>query len=73
MKKPKTIGGLPAGKNLMGVKFIYPADGQPYYWYSQWNHGVWGKKDMGSGDVFPLFVADLKEVLGWRLAKEEEA
>ena len=57
------INDLPPDKSLLGVRFIYPRDNQPYYWSSQWEKGVWGKKDIGSGQIFPLFCEDLKEVL----------
>lgn len=71
ISKPKTIGELPSDVSLGGVRFIYPGDGQAYYWFSQWEKGVWGKKDQGSGRMFPLFVTDLKEACNWELAPEE--
>lgn len=65
----RTIGDLTPGSTLLGVRFVYPGDGQKYYWASQWQKGVWGKKDMGSGQIFPLFCEDLKDALKWRLCK----
>lgn len=63
-KKIKDLNGL---DSLEGVRFIYPKDGQPYYWASQWDEGVWGKKDMDSGRVFPLFINNLSECLEWEV------
>jgi hypothetical protein len=65
------IKDLPKTESLLGVRFLYPGDNQPYYWSSQWEKGVWGKKDMGSGQVFPLFCEDLKEALEWEIAPPE--
>ena len=67
-KKPKRIMDLPPGSNLGGVRFIYPGDGQAYYWASQWQKGVWGKKDPDSTQLFPLHVEDVSEALKWKLA-----
>lgn len=67
-----TIGSIKMDAGLHGVRFIYPGDGLPYYWFSQWDGGVWGKKDMGSGQLFPLFVADLRLCLRWELAPKEK-
>jgi hypothetical protein len=66
------IKDLPETQSLLGVRFLYPGDNQPYYWSSQWEKGVWGKKDMGSGQIFPLFCGDLKEVLEWEVVPEDE-
>lgn len=55
---------------LAGVRFIYPGDGQAYYWESQWDKGVWGKKSRSDTQIFPLTVAnDLSEALEWELAE----
>ncbi len=59
---------LPQDINLRGVKFHDPKTGTTGYWYSQWGYeggkaGVWWKKDMESGSIFPLFLDDLKEAL----------
>jgi len=64
----KKIKDLPSNKNLRGVKFNDPKTGTTGYWYSQWGYengkaGVWWKKDMKSGMMFPLFLDDLKESL----------
>ena len=60
---PLRIKDLSETQSLGGVRFRYPGDGQAYYWSSQWAKGVWGKKDMGSGQIFPLFCDDLKDAL----------
>lgn len=53
--------------SLGNVRFIYPADGQKYYWHSQWPKGVWGKKSPKSEQVFPLHVNNLAEALEWEI------
>lgn len=63
------IKDLPKDSNLRGVRFIYPKDGKKYYWFSQWQKGVWGKSKMEDERVFPLFCDDLKEALNWTVAK----
>lgn len=63
----KTLGDLPDDESLLGVCFRYPGDGQLYYWFSQWSKGVFGKKNMGSGQVYPLMVKDLREALSWEV------
>jgi hypothetical protein len=67
------IKDLPEDINLGGTRFIYPLDGQPYYWHSQWQKGVWGKKDLHSQQVFPLFCNDLLEALEWDVYVEPKA
>ena len=61
------IKDLPQDIPLTGTRFIYPVDGKSYYWSSQWQKGVWGKKDMSSNQIFPLVVEDLKEALEWEV------
>ena len=67
----KKIKDLPGNINLEGVRFIYPRTGEKYYWFSQWEKGVWGKKSMDSGQIFPLFVDDLKETLQWEVVEDK--
>jgi hypothetical protein len=62
------IKDLPKDVPLEGTRFIYPKDNKPYYWFSQWQKGVWGKKDMASSEILPLFVNDLMEALEWEVA-----
>lgn len=61
------IKELPKGMGLGGVRFRYPGDGQLYYWASQWQKGVWGKKDSRSNQVFPLHCNDLSEAAEWEV------
>jgi hypothetical protein len=68
MNTPITrIKDLPETASLGGVRFRYPGDGQLYYWSSQWAKGVWGKKSLDSERIFPLFCADLSEVMEWEV------
>ena len=66
-KKILRIKDLSDTQSLEGVRFRYPKDGEAYYWSSQWQKGVWGKKDLTSGRIFPLFCDDLSETLEWEL------
>lgn len=50
-----------------GARFRYPGDGKLYYWHSQWQKGVWGKKDLSSDKVFPLFCENLTDALDWEV------
>ena len=64
----KKIRDLPENGSLRGVKFHDPKTGTTGVWYSQWGYpdgkaGVWWKKDMKSGSIFPLFLDNLKEAL----------
>lgn len=63
------IKDLPSDNSISNVRFIYPADGKKYYWHSQWQKGVWGKRDLKGSQMFPLFVEDLKEALEWEVTK----
>jgi hypothetical protein len=67
MNPIKKIKDLPPGTDMGWIKFRYPHDGQVYYWFSQWEKGVWGKRDPNSGQMFPLFVGGLKETLEWEV------
>lgn len=66
------IKDLPENSTLNNVRFIYPGDGQAYYWTSQWQKGIWGKKDLNSGQIFPLFVENIRDALEWEIADETE-
>jgi hypothetical protein len=64
----KKIKDLPPNDSLTGVKFHDPRSGTKGYWYSQWGYengkaGIWYKRDMKSGAIFPLFLDNLKEAL----------
>ena len=63
------IKDLPENISLRGTRFIYPRDGKPYYWSSQWQKGVWAKKKMDSKQLFPLFVNNLEEALEWEVSE----
>lgn len=67
------IKDLPPDQSLTAVRFIYPADNQPYYWHSQWHKGVWGKKDLRSQQIFPLFCDKLSDTLEWDVYVESKA
>ena len=57
------IKDLPKDKGLGGIAFLHPVTKKRCIWASQWQKGVWYKKDAKSTEVFPLFVEDLKEAL----------
>jgi hypothetical protein len=63
------IKDLPKNISLEGIRFIYPLDGKPYYWTSQWNKGVWGKTSLSDNQIYPLFVNELEDVLEWEVVK----
>lgn len=65
------IKDLKADVSLGGIRFIYPGDGQPYYWYSQWQAGVWGKKSLSDSQIHPLFIERLEDVLEWEIVEEK--
>ena len=76
MKKEKVlkkrIKDLPPDVSLAGVKFRIPGTRSVGYWYSQWGYtdgkaGVWYKKDMASGAVYPIFLDNLKDALEWEV------
>lgn len=66
------IKDLPENSTLNNIRFIYPSDGQAYYWTSQWQKGIWGKKDLSSGQIFPLFVENIRDALEWEITDEIE-
>lgn len=58
------IKDLPKNKNLRNIKFQHPITKEACYLESQWNSGIWYKKDpKNSNEVFPLFLDDLQDVL----------
>jgi hypothetical protein len=64
-----TINDLDPKKSLSDVRFVYPCDGKKYYWISQWEKGVLGKKKLTDVRIYPLFVKNLKECLKWKVVK----
>ncbi len=66
----RCIRDLPPNANLGVVRFRYPGDGQLYYWVSQWSKGVWGRKVLGSSEVFPLQChLTVQEALDWEVVE----
>lgn len=63
------IKDLSPNQDLSRVRFRYPGDGQLYYWNSQWQKGVWGKKRLTDSQVYPLNCDDLKDTLGWEVVE----
>jgi hypothetical protein len=61
------IKDLPSDRSLGGVRFRFPGDGKIYFWHSQWQKGVWGKKHPKDTQVHPLHVEDLKDALEWEV------
>ncbi len=61
------IKDLPIDQPISGIRFRYPGDGKTYYWSSQWQKGVWGRRDMKSEQVYPLFCNDLSEAMEWEV------
>ncbi len=59
---------LPKNQPLGGVRFRHP-DGDIYFWHSQWQKGVWGKKSLTDEQVFPLHVDNLSDALEWEVAE----
>lgn len=57
------IKDLPQDEGLRGQAFIHPKTGERVYWHSQWQAGVWFKRDMASAQVFPLHVNQLIDSL----------
>jgi hypothetical protein len=77
VKKMK-IKDLPQDTNLRGVKFRDPKTKTTGYWYSQWGYddgkaGVWWKRDMASGQIFPLFLDNLREALEFEVIQPKGA
>jgi len=56
---------------LAGVKFIFPKDGEAYYFVSMWAKGVWGRRKKDDIRVIPLFIEDPKEVLEWEVVQDD--
>lgn len=58
---------LDQNKTPEGIKFIYPGDGGTYYFVSNWNKGVWAKKELTSNQIFPLMVEEIGEIFEWEV------
>lgn len=73
------ISELPPNENLMGKLIKIPLTGKanPHrlkqaYWFSQWGYedgkaGIWFKKDMTEGRLYPVFLDKLKDCLDWEV------
>jgi len=59
----KTINDLDSNKSLGGVKFKHPETGETCIWHSQWEKGVWYKKDLTSNQLFIIHLENLTDSL----------
>lgn len=65
------IKDLAPGTNLGGIKVRTP-DGVEGYWVSQWQKGVFlGNNPEGGGEMTPVFIESLPEVLEWDIIEPE--
>lgn len=72
MKKVKqTVNELPEGISMSQVKVKTP-DGTEGWWVSQWDKGVWLRKEKGETRIHPIFVNDLRECLTWEVVEIEK-
>lgn len=62
---PKDFGGFDK------IKVKSPC-GTTGWWVSQWQKGVWLRKEKGDTRVHPVFVEDLKECLNWKIVEIDE-
>ena len=65
--KIRTIGDLPLNQDLAGIKFKHPETGETCIYVSQWSKGIWYKREETDGQVFPLLIDYLSEVLEFEL------
>jgi hypothetical protein len=63
------IKDLPKDKPLGGVVFLHPETGERCIWASQWQKGVWFKKDAESDHVFPISVEKLEDALDFEVTQ----
>jgi len=71
MKRPKkkmTVNDLPKGTQMGDVRIKTP-EGIVGWWVSQWQKGVWIRKERSDTRVHPVFVDDLKECLNWEVVQ----
>ena len=63
----KTINDLPSNISLGGVKFKHPKTGEICIWHSQWQKGIWYRKEekenQKNTQIFPLYLEDLMDSL----------
>ena len=67
-KKPIRIKDLPDNKSLDGVMFLHPETKEKCIWASQWEKGIFYRKDDSSTRIYTLFVEKLEEALEFELA-----
>ena len=66
--KKRTINDLPQDRSLGGVRFKNPNTGETCIYHSQWQKGIWYKKNEKDTQIFPIFLDDLREALKFELA-----
>jgi hypothetical protein len=71
-KEIKTISDLPEGFGGLNKIKVKAPNGTIGWWVSQWNKGVWLRKEKGDTQVHPVFVEDLKECLTWKIVEIDE-
>ena len=65
--KIRTINDLPTNQSLGGIKFKHPETGDTCIWASQWNKGIWYKKNEKDSQLFTIFVDKLEDALKFEL------
>jgi len=68
-KEIKTIADLPEGFGGLNKIKVKAPDGTIGWWVSQWNKGVWLRKEKGDNQVHPVFVENLEECLTWKIVE----
>ncbi len=71
-EKIKTIADLPKGFGGLNKIKVKAPDGTIGWWVSQWDKGVWLRKEKGDTQIHPIFVEDLKECLTWEIVEIDE-
>ncbi len=71
-KEIKTIKDLPEGFGGLSQIKIKAPDGTIGWWVSQWNKGVWVRKEKGDNQVHPVFVENLEECLEWEIVEIDQ-
>ena len=65
----KRIKDLPEDADLSKIRFKSP-DGNIWYWYSQWEKGIWCKKNLSDTQIFPLFIDSLQNALEFEVVDD---
>mgnify|MGYP001573814056 FL=1 len=66
--KKRTINDLPQDRSLGGVRLKNHNTGETCIYHSQWQKGIWYKKNEKDTQIFPIFLDDLREALKFELA-----